>query len=290
MTTLRQHIPAPLKKLARIVVYVLLDAWDAIRGHREPMMPPRKTLLIVGSGDFKQVGRDFCNYLVQCAALKPEHKVLEIGAGWGRMAVGLTSYLKPPGSYDGIEIIRDAVGWCANEITSRYPHFRFHHADVKNPYSNPDGAGHASQYRVPFDDASFDLIFLTSVFSHMPPNEIDAYLGEISRVLKPNGRTVITYFVLDDYARRQIAKRRASQPFYHEFDGYLSTSRDTPENTIAIPEQTIRDLYRKHSLEIDQPIVRGSWSGCESTAYQDVVLAIKAELTAARGRDADQTR
>jgi len=277
MPTYRQHVPTWLKRLLRIGLYWFLDTRDTLLGRREMMVPPRITLLVVGSGDFKKIGKQFLDYFIRYAQLTPDQRVLEIGAGYGRIAVGLTKYLQPPGSYDGIEIIGKAVEWCTQEITSRYPHFHFHHADVRNPYSNPDGKEQAAAYRLPFADNSFDLVPLISVFSHMPPQDINAYLGEISRVLKPGGRCFITYYLLDDFALDRIRRRTASQPFYHDFDGYLSTNHDTPENTIACPETTIRDLYTRNGLMIDEPVHYGSWSGREEyLSYQDVVVARKA--------------
>lgn len=276
MVTLRQHIPTWLKRFLRIVMYGFLDMWDKIAGRREPMIPPRMTSLVVGSGDFKKIGKEFQSYLIHHAGLAPEHRVLEIGAGYGRMAVGLTDFLVPPGSYDGIEIIGKAVNWCTQEISARYPHFRFHHADINNPYSNPAGKNQANEYRLPFADCTFDVVFLTSVFSHMLPKDIDAYLAEISRVLKQNGCCFITCYLLDDFALKQIRERRSSQPFYHSFHGYLSTSYHTPENTIAVPEAHIRELYRRYELKIDEPILYGAWSGRDHfLTYQDVIVARK---------------
>ncbi len=189
---------------------------------------------------------------------------------------GLDTLYFGGGSYDGIEIIDKAVTWCRDEISTRFPHFRFHHADLRNPYSNPEGSGIASHYHLPFADESFDFVFLTSVFSHMPPDEIDAYLTEISRVLKPGARSFITYYLLDDFALERIRQRRASQPFYHEFEGFLSTSGSTPENTIALPEGVIRQFYARHDMEIEEPIRYGAWSGREQyLSYQDVVIAHK---------------
>lgn len=91
--TIRQHIPTWLKRLARICIYGVLDAWDFLRGKRESMTPPRMTALIVGSGDLKRTGEEFLGHFIRECGLKPEHKVLEIGAGYGRMAVGLTPYI-----------------------------------------------------------------------------------------------------------------------------------------------------------------------------------------------------
>ena len=275
--TIRQHIPTRLKRLARIFAYTVMDAWDSLRGNREPMTPPRMTALIVGSGDFKRAGEEFLMHFIRECGLKPEHRVLEIGSGYGRMAVGLTPYLsRDGGGYDGIEIMGKAVAWCREEITARFPNFRFHHADLRNPYSNPEGVDDALHYRLPFAQETFDFVLLTSVFSHMRPQEIEAYLGEISRVMKAGASSFITYYLLDDFALDQIRQRRASQPFHHAFDGFLSTSRSTPENTIAVPECTIRQFYDLHGMDIEEPVRFGAWSGRERyLSYQDIVIAHK---------------
>lgn len=73
MVTLRQHIPTWLKRFLRIVMYGFLDMWDKIADRREPMIPPRMTSLVVGSGDFKKIGKEFQSYLIHHAGLAPEH-------------------------------------------------------------------------------------------------------------------------------------------------------------------------------------------------------------------------
>ena len=273
---LYSKIPTQIKRFIRITIYWTLDTLDYLTGRKEPMVPPRMTSLIIGGGDYKKIGKDFTGYLIRYADLKSEHRVLEIGAGYGRMAAGLTAYLNYPGTYDGIEIIKKAVDWCNKEIAFRYPNFNFHHADVHNSYSNPEGLQQATEYSIPFADDTFDVVFLTSVFSHMPPAQIETYLGEIHRVLKEGGRCFITYYLLDNFALKQIQNRKASRPFYQSFEGFLSTSRKTPEDTIAIPEATIRKFYMRNNLTIVEPILYGNWAGREKyLTYQDVIIAHK---------------
>ena len=276
MATIRQHLPQWAKRLARKVYYVGMDGFDQLLRRGDPLVPPRITALIVGAGDFRQTGRLLRDVIIAELDLKPSEKVLEIGCGWGRVAVALTEHLDGDGSYDGVEIIADAVRWCSESITPRFPRFAFHHADVSNSYSNPSGDSAATTYRLPFPDNTFDSVFLTSVFSHMFPKDIEAYLREIHRVTKPGGRSYITYYLLNAESRAQIAARTASQPFYEEFDGFLSTSRQTPENTIAVPEEEVRRMYSKSGLQIEEPIRFGSWCGTrQCVTYQDAVVASK---------------
>ena len=99
----------------------------------------------------------------------------------------LTKYLSKSGSYDGFDIVPRAIKWCSNNITSRYPNFRFHFADIYNKHFNPNGRLTAADFRFPYGDGMFDLVFLTSVFTHMLQNDVEHYLSEISPVLKLDG-------------------------------------------------------------------------------------------------------
>src|SRR5205807_8842570 len=104
--------------------------------------------------------------------------MLDVGSGTGRMARPLTRYLKG-GSYEGIDIVARSVQWCQRTYASRYPNFRFHFADIYNKVYNPDGKHKASEYRLPFETSSFDFFFLTSVFTHMLPQDMEHYLSEV---------------------------------------------------------------------------------------------------------------
>src|SRR5205807_2698928 len=108
--------------------------------------------------------------------------------GIGRMARVLVRELRPPaGSYDGFDVVREAISWCQ----SRYQHapvpFRFKHVDLRHPEYNAGGRGSAAQFSFPYADASFDLAIATSVFTHLLEDVADGYLAETARVLSPTG-------------------------------------------------------------------------------------------------------
>ncbi|MBX3386878.1 MAG: class I SAM-dependent methyltransferase [Phycisphaeraceae bacterium] len=46
--------------------------------------------------------------------------------------------------------------------------------------------------RLPYPDGHFDVITSLAVFEHIPPQRLDALLGEFHRVLKPRGSFVMT--------------------------------------------------------------------------------------------------
>lgn len=46
--------------------------------------------------------------------------------------------------------------------------------------------------KIPFDDNFFDVITMLAVIEHIEPNKVSAILEEIRRILKPNGRLILT--------------------------------------------------------------------------------------------------
>jgi SAM-dependent methyltransferase len=96
------------------------------------------------------------------AYAKPWGRVLEIGAGSGFQARELARR--------GFEV--EAV----DLPSSAYAHTRVF------PIRDYDGK------ILPFPDGSFDWVFSSNVLEHVP--ELDAFLGEICRVLRPGGRAI----------------------------------------------------------------------------------------------------
>jgi len=241
-------------------------------------LPSAERALFVGSGDFKIIGEEFLNYFIKIGGLKPTDKVLDIGCGIGRMAVPLTKYLNAEGSYHGFDIVADGIDWCIKNITSQYKNFRFHLADVVNNYDcyNPHGKDSASEYKFPYADKSFDFIFLTSVFTHMLPHDMENYISQISRVLKPRGRILITFFFLNGESIKDIGEGKSVFDFKHDHHHYRIQDASQPEFAIAYDEIFVRKLLDKYGLKIDKPISFGSWCGRKNyLSFQDIVLIVK---------------
>jgi SAM-dependent methyltransferase len=128
----------------------------------------------------------------------PHHHVLDVGCGLGRMAVPLTQYLNQEGGYLGFDIMPQAINWCKKEIESRFPRFRF------LPYSSGNDLYNLkAQANRPFPTESqyFDFAILTSVFSHLQPEETAFFLKELHRTLKLGGVVFATFFIFTDEER-----------------------------------------------------------------------------------------
>jgi hypothetical protein len=110
----------------------------------------------------------------------------------------------------------------------------------------------------------------------MLPPDIEHYLDELSRVLVAGGRCLVTYCLLNDASRSSIEAGRSRLSFRYERTGCWIDDDAVPESAVAYDERRIRDLYRDRTLEIEEPIRYGTWSGLpDGLSYQDLVVAWK---------------
>lgn len=284
--SLRSGVRAAGRRLAWRCRCDLLDALDALAGRRDPLTPPRRMWEWVAGrhGDFARTGVSSLE-LLRRHGLSPDDAVLDVGCGVGRIAVPLTGYLGPAGSYDGLDVMPAAIAWCRRAITPRFPRFRFHLADVRSDRYRPDGPSPASRYVFPFPDESFDFVCLWSVFTHMLPADMRNYLAEIARVMRPGARCVISYFLLDERSRAAAAKGRGAFRFRFAGEGYWAEDASAPEAAIAFERADIEALYASLGLKITA-ITPGAWSR-EPVQDQDLVAAVKPAVGAGPRRPAE---
>jgi SAM-dependent methyltransferase len=241
------------------------------------VLPPQKLQDWVGGGGpamYKAIGNEFLGYLVDLCGLQPGDAVLDVGCGSGRMALPLSGYLNPEGRYAGFDVSREAVAWCTENISGSHPNFDFTVVDIQNGEYNPEGRYKSSDFRFPYPDESFDVVLLASVFTHMLPPDVKQYLYEIARVLKPGGRCLITFFLLNEESSALIKEGKGFLKFEHETPGYRMTNANVPEAAIAYPEAFVRYLYGECGLELREPLRYGTWCGrTNGMSGQDVVIA-----------------
>ena len=267
-----RHLPSPAYHALGRGYYRLF------RRHRDSgEKPPRHLSFVYGfDPDFARVGEEFVGYFTRFGGLDPDGSVLDIGCGIGRCAIPLARYLNADGEYCGFDIRRDGIRWCRENISSRYPNFHFRHIDLANPTYHPGGRESARRFSFPYADNRFDLVFTKSVFTHLQSQIVEQYLRETRRVLKPGGRSLHTFFLLNEESRAGLAAGLSQFDFCYPVLHGLAVSRSEPEKAIAFEESYVRELYCRAGLEIVEPIHYGFWSGRpDGVSGQDIVIAVR---------------
>jgi SAM-dependent methyltransferase len=225
----------------------------------------------VGDGDFVAVGRQLVRHLTDHAGLKPSDRVLDIGCGNGRVAEPLADLLGVgAGGYLGFDISRAGIAACRRRFRGQ-AHMRFEHLDVWNGEYNAGGKLAEAEVVFPAADASIDLAFATSVFTHMRMPAMRRYLAEGVRVLKPGGRFAFTAFALSP-------GREASEVF--AFEAFDATSKVIdpryPERAIGHWRPAIEAAVAEAGLTLRTSLA-GLWAPpADYDGGQDLFVAVKA--------------
>lgn len=283
MSTVMHRLPASIQRVVRnTYAAIVLRARSAMQaklkrdifGELAPFVPPLHRMQ-----DGKKDYRDFYALSLESrdlflkAGLQQTDAVLDIGCGVGRQFLQLLPWLK--GEYQGVDPVYDQISWCEDHITPRFQNFHFLWADLHSKLYNPTGKIKPSEWEFPYPANHFDFCFLGSVHTHMFPSDVRHYMSEISRVLKPGGRGLITYFLLNSESEKNIATGKSTLNFVYPIEeGSKMTNGDRMENAIAHREENILQMYEDSGLK-GKIVSYGKWSGRNAEHYQDIVLVTK---------------
>ncbi|WP_025662201.1 class I SAM-dependent methyltransferase [Rhizobium sp. IBUN] len=235
-----------------------------------------------GPDTFETISRQHTENLRRWIGLEPQHTLLEIGCGIGRDAIPLSKILTA-GRYIGIDIIGRSIEWCKSHISAHNPNFQFYHFDVDDQLHNATGKTATTDIRLPADDQSVDRIILFSVFTHMLREDIEHYLREFRRVLKPGGLVYGTTFIFDDAI---LASARATNltifdlRFEHPLEeGCRINDPVHPLGAVAFTKGAWDGMIERSGLTYAKPNLKGAWSGFYSDAEdgQDVVILTRGD-------------
>lgn len=243
------------------------------------LIPPDHMLAeyAVNAEQFAAHGPGFVHQvLVKRGNLQPNDKVLDLGCGPGHHARALTEFLSDDGSFDGLDIAKSVIDYCQSAYKP-YQNFTFQHADIFNEHYNPASTLKQSDYRLPYPDGVFDIVYSVSLFTHLLPQDTISYFREIRRVMKPDGRFISTFFLLTPEARANIANIERAMPyrFPHELGDCRVMSLEDPAAAIAYPEHWIKQRLYECGLRVSETML-GTWNGERDRlqSLQDIVLAV----------------
>ncbi|MBO9718172.1 MAG: DUF563 domain-containing protein [Pseudoxanthomonas sp.] len=155
-------------KMPHFLSSYLKHSKDLLESHDEG-----EAMSLAVGGDYEAVGMlEF--QLLKHLGLKPEHTVVDVGCGSGRLAYQLKDYLTGP--YVGIDVVPELFQYARRKCGR--DDWRF--------YAAPGTV-------IPEPDASADFITFFSVFTHLQFEETYRYLQDARRVLKPGGKIVFSF-------------------------------------------------------------------------------------------------
>lgn len=263
---------------------------------RSSIFEPPKGLIALYSGCqdlpcVRKISIIYTAALIEILNLSQDSVFLDVGCGIGRIASGLVIFFGRHGSgkYEGFDIGAPAILW-NKEAYKPFARFNFRHADILSKMYNPQGHLFAHNYSFPYEDNTFDAVFLGSVFTHDYPDAIDNFLSEIHRVMKPGSCSLISWFILNEESEAFQKQGQAKPPITFSLIGHPESANfkvasiENPEAAIAYTEARMRKFYSDAKLSI-KFFFQGMWSGRPRSygyrgwegghGYQDAVLACK---------------
>lgn len=196
-------------------------------GRGVPVPPPKLIHLVAGTMDvawYLEGGRMAADSMCEILArngrpLSSFQSILDFGCGVGRVIRHLP---KSGGSViQGCDYNSELIAWCRRHLT-------FARFDV-----NGLEAG------LPYADASMDLVYAFSVFTHLPEQSQLAWMGELKRILRPGGCLVFSLhgeYYLDRLRDDERCRFRAGELIVH------GTQREGSNDCAAFhPEAYVRE-------------------------------------------------
>ena len=122
------------------------------------------------------LGKSFRNWTLSLARFMPGDHVLDVGCGNGVVTHRIADLVGPAGEAWGIDPAPDMIRMAMQRRgrTANAAHFKL-----------------AAIETLPFQDASFDVVFVSLVLHHLPVEVKVIGLREVLRVLKPGGRLLV---------------------------------------------------------------------------------------------------
>ncbi|MHB8174767.1 MAG: class I SAM-dependent methyltransferase [Nitrospirota bacterium] len=216
---------------------------------------------------------------------KEGNKILDIGCGTGLLGIASEPFTGDGGSYTGMDVMAKDVNFCRTHYPS--PPFEFIHLNIKNPKYAPDQEDKKLPW--PLENESFNLALALSVWTHLGEEDAIFYMKEVCRVLKPGGKAIISFFLLDELYREGLGRRSKEPGKFHMtsqakwiFDkpAYGSASWfcpkwvKHPEGATGVTTEGLERMLSEAKLELAAQYP-GNWKETPGAFFQDVLVLRK---------------
>lgn len=211
-------------------------------------LPPNHMRIRVGTFNrlfFNEVGfytgsRAFWLHAFEAGWCRLDSTIVDLGCGCGRYAYHLRDVFT--GKYYGIDIDREMLEWCRHHFDAG--RFTFIESTDRSVSYNR-ASGEQEPFRIPVADGEADLIFLSSLFTHLLSKELNNYLRESYRLLKPGGYAAHTCFCLDI----QLSTYGNRHTFSHKIGDANVESLKQPEAAVAYSKAYLFECARQAGFE-----------------------------------------
>jgi SAM-dependent methyltransferase len=206
--------------------------------------------------------------------------ILDVGCGAGLLAIASEPFVGG-GRYVGLDVVSQDIEFCRGH----YPeNFEFLLVDAKNPTYAPMQA--SEHHRWDLDDERFDMVISLSVWTHMAEADARFYMQEVSRVLRPSGKALITMFVLDEAYEDSLATRSSALGRFHmrPQDRWIFDQRAygseicfhprwtrVPEDAIGITRRGLDEVLSRSGLTT-VTYYPGNWKEIPGIYFQDILV------------------
>ena len=160
--------------------------------------PLDEAMSLAVGGEYDRFGALQADLLTECG-LRDGMSLVDLGCGSGRAAKHLGQRF-PKLGYTGIDIIQALLDYARQQSPA---HFQF----IKH-----------QEVSIPLASASADFVIAFSLFTHLLHEESYLYMADTRRVLKPQGKLVLSFLEFGDpghwfFFENTVAIRKANQQY-----------------------------------------------------------------------------